>query len=398
MRKGRVALYAGLAVGLAAMLAWGFTPRGIGVELAPARKGAFAQTIDEEGRTRVRERFIVSAPLEGQLARIALKAGDAVRSGDVVATIAPPEPVLRDTRTERELDARYRAAEAQAQRAAANVARAEAAEKLARTENERIASLATRGVVSAAERDAAAATQRVRARELESAREERHAAEHELEAARAAHEDARSAASGTPWPVRAPAAGTVLHVLQESATNVTRSAPLLEIGDPSSLEVVAEVLSSDAVSIRPGARVEFGRWGGSEPASGVVRLVERAARTKVSALGVEEQRVDVVIDVASTGPQWTAVGDGYRVVVRVTVAERDDALTVPVGALFRAGDEWRAFVAVDGRARSRKLTLGPRSTQRAVVESGLAPGDQVIVYPSASIHDGVRVTPRDGAG
>jgi HlyD family secretion protein len=383
-----------VGAGLAAVLIFAFAPAPVDVETAAVRRGTFARTVDEDGKTRVRNRFVVSSPLAGTLERITLKEGDRAAAGDVVANIAPANPGLLDARTERELTARLEAAEAEVLTATANVGRAEALDDLARAEATRIGNLAGRGFVSAADRDTAALTLSSREKEVEAARESRHAAVHGLDAARAALARAMSSAkpgATSVWPVRAPAAGVVLRILQESERGVMTGTPLLEIGDPADLEVVVDVLSSDAVSIQPGDRVVFEHWGGDRLAEGRVRRVEPSAFTKISALGVEEQRVNVLIDPGPANERWASVGDGYRVDARIVVDERSDVLTIPVSALFREGGRWTAFLVVDGRARKREVTIAARGSDEAVVASGVGEGDAVILYPGASLSDGSRV-------
>jgi HlyD family secretion protein len=393
-RVSLIALGSAAALGL---LAWAFMPRPIEVETARVVRGPFMRTVDEDGKTRVRNRFVISSPLTGTLERITLDEGDRVESGAVVATIVPSIPALLDTRTEQELTARLEATEAQELSASANVGRAQAALDLANADAKRIENLAAKGFASAAERDTADLTLRARRKELDAAREERHAATHALDAARAALSRAMAAAKpgqAKPWAVRSPAAGVVLRVLQESERDVTTGTPLIEVGDPSDLEIVVDVLSSDAVSIAPGNRVLFEHWGGETPVEGRVRRVEPSAFTKISALGVEEQRVNVIIGVVSTDERWRAVGDGFRVDARIVVDERDDVLTVPVSALFREHDRWMTFVVSGGRAHKRGVTVGARGSQQAIVDAGLDEGETVVVYPGSSLDDGTRVAER----
>lgn len=396
MTLRRLVTITAAAVVVAGIFVWAFMPSPLHVDTVRIKRGTFMRTIDEDGKTRVRNRFVISSPLAGTLERIVLKEGDRVESGTVLANIAPATPALLDARTERELTARLEAAEAQVLGATANVGRAEASLDLARAEATRIGNLAANGFVSAAERDTATLTLSARQKELEAAREERHAATHVLDAARAALSQALTSAKGAtgkPWPVRAPTAGSVLRVLQESERAVLTGTPLLEIGDPADLEVVVDVLSSDAVSITPGNRVLFEHWGADRPVEGRVRRVEPSAFTKISALGVEEQRVNVIIDPTSNDEHWAAVGDGYRVDARIVVDERKDVLTVPVSALFREGSQWMTFVVMDGHAHKRAVAIAARGSQDAAIESGIAQNDLVIVYPSSSLSDGARVEP-----
>lgn len=390
----RIAL---VGVGLAAatgLIAWAFMPAPVRVDTARVVRGTFQRTIDEDGKTRVRHRFTVSSPLAGTLQRITFKEGDRVEAGEVLANIVAANPALLDARTERELGARLEAADAEVLSAAANIGRAQAAVDLARADAVRIGNLAAKGFVTAAERDNATLLLAAREKELEAAREARHAASHALDAARAALTHAMSSARGgtaKPWPVKAPAAGVVLRVLQESERGVLSGTPLLELGDPADLEVIVDVLSSDAVSIETGNRVQFEHWGEDGAAEGRVRRVEPSAFTKISALGVEEQRVNVLIDPISGSERWRSVGDGYRVDARIIVDERKDVLTIPVSALFREGSQWMTFVARDGRARKQSVVLEARGSQDALVGRGLREGELVVVYPASNLSDGSRI-------
>ena len=386
----------GVVAALGGLLTWALLPKAVRVETARVASGAFVRTIDEDGKTRVRNRFVISSPLAGTLERIALKEGDNVESGAVLARIVPTIPALLDARTERELTARLEAAEAQQLGATANVGRAEASLDLARADATRIGNLADKGFVSKAERDTATMILHAREKELEAAQESRHAAVHALDAARAALSQALTMSKGgaaKPWPVRAPVAGIVLRVFQESERGVGVGTPLLELGDPADLEIVVDVLSADAVSIAPGERVLLEHWGDGGAATGRVRRVEPAAFTKVSALGVEEQRVNVLIDPTSTNERWRAVGDGFRVDVRIVVEERADALMLPISALFREGEQWVTFAVVGGRVHKRPVTVATRNSQAAVI-SGLRENDLVVVYPASGLAEGSRVDAR----
>lgn len=392
----RAAAIGTAAAAIIGVLAWAFVPAAVDVETARVVRGTFMRTVDEDGKTRVRNRFVVSSPLAGTLQRVRLKEGDRVESGEVVANIAPAIPALLDVRTERELTARLEAAEAGVLQATANIARVEASLDFARAEATRIGNLAAKGFASAMERDAATLTLSAREKELEAAHQQRHAASHSLDAARAALSQALAIAkdgTGKPWPVRAPVSGVVLRVLQESERGVLTGAPLLEIGNPGDIEVVVDVLSADAVSMQAGNRVLFEHWGGDRPVEGRVRRIEPAAFTKISALGVEEQRVNVLIDPLADDERWRSVGDAYRVDARIVVDERKDVLTVPVSALFRIGTQWTAFVVDGGRARQRAVAIAARGARDAAVQSGLAENDLVIAYPGSRISDGTRVRP-----
>ncbi len=387
-----------LAIALLGVLVMAFRPQPVTVEMAEVTRGRFEQVIEDDGKTRVRERYVVSTPLAGKLRRITLKAGDAVTAGMVLAVIDPSSPALLDVRTERELTERVGAAEATRLRAAATVERARAALEKSRSDLERSRKLAEKGFVSVAQLERAELEARINLRELEAARYADHAAAHDVSVARAAllQVGVAGKSSGRRWEVRTPVAGQVLKVVQESEATVAMGAPLLEVGQPAELEVVVDVLSTDAVQIKPGALVRLLRWGRAEPLEGRVRRVEPAAFTKVSALGVEEQRVNVVIDLTSPAEKWQSLGDGYKVDASIIVASLDDVIKVPVSSLFRDGEQWAVFTVANGKAARRTVQLGRRGGLEAVVEKGLQPGEKVIVHPGDAVRDGRRVKLRAG--
>lgn len=390
---GRVVMALGLAAAVAGV-AWFLMPRPVPVETATVIKGRFVASVDEDGKTRVRERYVVAAPLAGRLTRVGLKAGDKVVSDEVIATIVPPPAPLLDPRSRREAEERLGTAEAAQARSKATVERAQAQADQAKTDLNRARTLVTQGATTVQALERAELLQRVADRELRAAEFQDHAAEHELAQAKALlarYQDATDPRIEN-WNITAPVSGVVLKVVQESETVVQSGAPLLEIGDPRDLEIVADVLSVDAVEIRPGADVVIEHWGGPGVLSGRVRRVEPAAFTKVSTLGVEEQRVNVLIDVLSPREQWAGLGDGYQVDTKITVLTRDDAEIIPAGALFRRGETWNVYVVDDGRAQLRAIDLDRRSGRFAAVKKGLAQGEQVIVYPSDQIRPGVRVS------
>lgn len=395
MSRTKRILLAFLGIALLGGLVMAFRPQPVLVEVADVTRGPFEQVIEDDGKTRVRERYVVSAPLAGKLQRITLKAGDAVAAGTVLAAIDPSSPALLDARTERELTERVGAADATRLRAAATVERARAALDKSRADLERTRKLAEKGFISAAQLEQAELEARINLRELEAARYADHAAAHDVAVARAALLQVRDSAAGKPsarrWEVRTPVTGQILKVAQESEATVAVGAPLLEVGQPADLEVVVDVLSTDAVQIKPGAPVRFLRWGRAEPLEGRVRRVEPAAFTKVSALGVEEQRVNVVIDLTSPAEKWQSLGDGYKVDANIIVASLDNAIKVPVSALFRDGEQWAVFAVANGKAARRSVQLGRRGGLEAVVEKGLQPGEKVIVHPGDSVRGGLRI-------
>jgi HlyD family secretion protein len=333
----RVAIVAGVLVAMA-VIVWAIMPRPVPVETAVVTKGGFVASVDEDGKTRVRERYVVVAPLAGRLGRIRFKVGDPIKVDDTVATIIPSPAPLMDPRTRHEVEELLGAAEANVERAKAGVERAQAQSGQANTDLARTRTLAERGAATAQALEHAELTVRVADRDLRAAEFLDHAAEHELSQMRAllARYGNNTGADEPPesWNVAAPVDGAVLKVVQESETIVQPGTPLLDVGDPHDLEVVVDVLSTDAVEIRPGAEVSIIHWGGQGTLSGRVRRVEPAAFTKISTLGVEEQRVNVLIDLVSPADQWASLGDAYQIDAQIVVFTNDDATIVPAGACF----------------------------------------------------------------
>ena len=396
--RNKIALGLALAA-LAGLVVWALQPRPVSVETAPVVRGPFEQTVSDDGKTRVRERYTISAPLAGRVARIRLKAGDPLEEGQVVAVLRPAAPAFLDARAARELQERVGAAEAQFLRAKAEKFKVAAQRDQARADLNRAERLATEGFVSGTAREQADLALRTADRTLEAARFAEEAAKHDVEQARAALTRYRAEASAkvpsaTVWEVSSPVKGSVLRVVQESEAVVPLGAPLLELADPRSLEAVVDVLSQESVAIRPGmaARLELGR--GVAPLAARVRRIEPAAFTKVSALGVEEQRVNVVLDFAEPLDRVQTIGDGFRVEAHIITHRDEDAVKVPVGALFRDGEGWAVFVVEEERAAKRAVKVPRRNGIEALVEEGLRPGERVVVYPSDSLADGARVTER----
>lgn len=393
IRKTHLLAAAG-AVAAAALLAWAFAPQPVAVETAAAAVGRFEQGIEEDGQTRLRDRYTVSAPVAARLARITLREGDRVAAGDAVALLLPVMPSMIDERTRREATARLLMAAALQARAAARMDRARIAVEEAQLELHRTEKLAREGFLPGARLESARLALDAARREQEAARAEADAAKHERAQAAAALEPAGAIEAGKPLTVKAPVDGVVLKVAQLSEATLPAGAPLLDIGDPARMEVVADLLTTDAVQARPGRRAVIERWGGP-PVEGRVRRVEPGAFTKVSALGIEEQRVKVIVDLANPPASWAAMGDGYRVTLRVVTQDVDQALLVPVGALFPIGDGGTGVYRVDGgRARLQPVELGGRNGNEAWVRAGLQPGQQVIVYPPPAVADGQRVRGR----
>lgn len=396
----RLALY--LLAGAAALgaLIWAFLPKPVTVETAVVNQGRFVKTVDEDGKTRARERYVVSAPIPGRLLRVTLKAGAQVEKGRLLAVIVPNAPGLLDVRTERELNARLGAAQAERRRAAAAAERARVVLEQARADLDHARQLAEKGFIPPTQVERDEREVESKSKELNAEQFALHAAGHQVEQAQAAllrlKQEAEGKVSEQRFEIHSPVAGQVLRVIQESEAVVAVGQPILEIADPTELEVVIDVLTADAGEIRPGAPVRMERGEGEASLEGKVRLVEPAAFTKISALGVEEQRVNVVVDFVSPIDQWRNLGDAHRIDAQISVASRDDAIKVPVSALFRQQEQWAVFAVVDGRAKARPVRLAARNSREAMVEGGLTPGDRVIVYPGDRVREGVRVAARTG--
>jgi HlyD family secretion protein len=385
------------AVAAAALVAWAFAPRPVAVEFAEARVADFESWVEEDGRTALADRYVVSAPLAGRLQRITLREGDAVAAGAPVATLMPVLAPMLDERALAEQRSRIGSAEAARQMAVARIAAARVALERTEVDLKRTEQLALQGFVAPTKVDADRLAVQAAQKELDAATEAEHVARHELAQARAALQVVRGpVAAGEGFVVRAPVAGQVLKVNQQSETTVALGAPLLEIGDTARLEIVAELLTADALLAAPGSPVRIERWGGPTVLEGRVRRVDPAGFTKVSALGVEEQRVNVRIDITSPRGQWAALGDGFRVGVRVVTRREVAALQVPVSAVFpRPGGAGSAvFVVTGGRAAMRAVRIGARNGAQAWVQEGLAAGERVIVYPPSGVTDGTRVSER----
>ena len=363
-------------------------PAPVPVDVAVVSRGPLEVTLEEDGETRVRNRYVISAPLSGRVLRIRLEPGDRVSAGEtVLATFLPNPPSLLDARTRAELQARVSAAEAALNRARAEEQRIDAELAQARRTLTRTERLVEGGALPPEQLEADQLAVSTLEKTLEAARAGVRAAQAELQMARASlMQPQRDAA--TPIDIRSPIDGVVLRRLRESEAVVPQGEPLIEVGDVTELEIVADFLSTDAVRIRPGQRVYIVRWGGGEELRGRVRLVEPAGFTKVSALGVEEQRVNVIIDFDDPAAAFAQLGDRYRVEVRVVVWSTDDAVTVPVSSLVREGDGWSVFVVDGDRAVRRTVEIGQRSDTSAQVLSGVEPGERVVVFPSDQLEDG----------
>jgi HlyD family secretion protein len=393
MRR-RYLRWAVVAVVLVAVLVWAFQPAAVPVDLAVVERGTIAVTVDEEGETRVRDRFVVSAPLPGRMRRIELEPGDRVVAGKtVLATFEPTDPALLDVRTRAELEARARAAESAVGSARAERERLQTEVEFARRDLERYRTLFEEGAVSRERFETAERQRRTLEDALRSAEFAVRTAEHEAELARASLMQGRSR-PGSLIRLTSPVDGVVLRRLQESEAVVTTGQPLVEVGDLSQLEIVADLLSSAAVKVEAGQPVLIDQWGGDRQLRGRVRLVEPSGFTKISALGVEEQRVNVVIDFEEPREIWQGLGDGYRVEVHIVVSQKDDVVKAPTSSLFRVGEQWAVFKAAGGRAVRQPVEVGLQNGLEAEIRSGLEPGQTIIVFPSDEIQDGTQVVPR----
>lgn len=387
IKRGLLAL-AGAGVLAALIYAW--LPKPIPVDTGAVHAGALEVVIEEDGHTRVHDRYVVSAPISGELARVELEAGATVTRGQVIARIAPPAPMMLDARSRAEAQARLAAAQAHQRQAATAIERARAAEELATREAERSTTLLGRGAITAAEHERTALAARLARSDLAAAELAQSAATAEVVGARAALGD-NAATTTAIATVGSPIDGRVLRVLRQSAGPVAVGTPIIEVGDPRALEVVVDVLSSDAPRLAIGAPATITQWGGDQPLHGRVRLVEPSAYAKVSALGIEEQRVDVVVALDGAPP---TLGDGFRVEAALEVWRGDRLVLVPASALIRDRDSWAVFAVVDDRAVRRPITIGHRGATEVEVTGGLAIGDRVVLHPSDVVVDGVRVAPR----
>ncbi|MGV8080575.1 MAG: efflux RND transporter periplasmic adaptor subunit [Syntrophales bacterium] len=376
---------------------YGFLPKAVEVELAAARKDTLQVTIEEEGRTRLKDRFTVSAPVPGFLRRIDLNVGDAIRKGQAVAQLEPLRSPALDPRSHGEAKAAVAAAESSLKAAQEREQAARADADYAGQRHERMKSLFQRGTIARDTLDQAEADARRAGANLSSATAAVGVSRSDLERARTAGQDYSAGRPGGRGVVSAvsPVSGRVFRIYRESEGAVQQGEPLLDLGNQADLEVRVEVLSSDAVQLRKGMRVEFKRWGGEQPLLGTIRIVEPAGFTKISSLGVEEQRTLVLVDITSPPEQWQALGDGFRLDTTFIVWEGKDILQVPASALFRSGQDWAVFVADSGRAVKRIVQVGKRSGLAAEILSGLKEGEKVIARPDDTVKEGGKVK---GAG
>lgn len=382
------------AAALVLLIVAGLWPKPLPVEVATVARGDLLVTVNEEGMTRVKNRYVISSPVAGQLQRIDWKAGASVEAGKtVLAVLETSGADFLDARGQAQAEARVRGAESNQKMAGAQLERARAAHALAKSDLARLRSLAERDAISKQEFETAEMREATAAQDVRAAEFGSQVAEYELAQAKALL--LRGQPGGNPQQepliITSPVSGRILRVYQESARVVPAGFPLVEVGDPTDLELRIEVLSRDGVAIRPGARMMVEQWGGDRPLEARVRWVEPSAFTKISALGVEEQRVYVVGDFVDPVAKRPTLGDSYRVEGRIVVWEGHEVLHVPAGALFQRGNDWNTFVITGGRTHLRAVQVGRTNGLETQVTGGLSEGERVAVFPGDKIADGSRV-------
>ena len=410
MKTVRRLLLVLVAIGVVVAIYLAMKPQPIKVDLATIGRGTLQVSVDEDGKTRIKERYVVSAPLSGRLLRIGIDPGDIVEAKKTeLAAIEPTDPQLLNPRELASAEAREKAAEAALKRAAPALASAKADLQYAESELARIRKLHNAKAMSESRLQESERAYRMSAETYRSSAFAQDIARFELEQAQAALVPSRkTVASGSDgsgegasetsdwrFKIESPIRGKVLRVFQESSAVVAPGAPLLEVGDPTDLELEIDVLSSDAVQIRPGQNVIIEHWGGVSELNGVVRLVEPSAFTKISALGVEEQRVNAIVDIVNPVNERETLGDGFRVEVKIVVWEGNDLLLVPMSCLFREDNDWLVFLDRGGAATKCKIEIGHRNSEFAEVNAGLTEDDVVVMHPGDNIADGVSIIARD---
>ncbi len=394
-------IYTTIGLGVVAALAYSFQPQPLAVDLAEVQTGSLAVTLDGEGQTRVKDIYVVSAPVAGRKLRITKKVGEPVEANrTVLAAIEPSDPIFLDVRSTAEANARIKAAQAARTLAQAELKRYTAELDFAKAELRRAEALVKRGTISKRDLERAELDMRTKEAAVSTARAALRVKNFDLEMAKAALIDSDKSKGGTGTAccvnVHAPINGNILRVVIESAAVVPAGAPLLEVGDPENLEIVVDLLSSDAVQVQLGDEVLIDDWGGGETLKGRVRRVEPAGFTKISALGIEEQRVNVLIDFAEQPVRYQRLGHGFRVETRIVIWRGKNILKVPMSALFREGDEWAVFTVQGKAARLQTLKIGRSNGEYAEVLEGLAAGERVVQHPSDVIVDGTEVVRRGG--
>lgn len=381
----RVALGAA-AVSVAAAFAYAWMPKPASVDTSRVTRAPLEVYVEEDGRTRVRERFVVAAPIGGRLARVEVEPGDKVERGRVLARVSPPDAALLDARSRSETQARLEGARARVLQSEAALARARAAAEMSEKQRARARALKAERAISDVELEQRELEARLAAQDLAAAELAQKVAEADVAGLRAVLAPGKSGV-GKEAEVIAPSAGIVLRVLRESEGPIAAGAPLIELGDPAELEVVVDVLSEDAAQIEPGAPAEITEWGGAGVLNGSVRRIEPAAFTHVSALGIEESRVNVIVALAEAPP---ALGDSFRVTARILLHANKDAIQVPRSAVFRYRDQWAVFVVKNAKIERRFVELGQRARLSVEVTSGLKSGEEVVIYPDEKLKDGDR--------
>jgi HlyD family secretion protein len=390
-------LFIAFLLAIAGLIVYAFLPKPVPVDIAAVTLGPMQVTVDEDGKTRIKDRYVISAPLAGQLVRIQLKPGDnATANTTMLAVIEPRDPELLDPRAKVEALARVSGAQSLLDQSIPNLDRAAALMEMAKKDADKQRSLRQRNAGTEKEYDDALLMERVRTQEYNSAKFAQEIAKFALAQAKAAliRTDPSGPDPSSHFEIRAPCNGRVLRVFQESSAVVQAGTPLLEFGDPSDLEAEIDVLSTDAVKIQRGAEVIIDRWGGKQPLRGKVRVIEPSGFTKVSSLGVEEQRVNIIVDFVDPPDARATLGDGYRIEARIVIQEEDSVLRVPTSALFRDGPEWAVFVVEGGKAKIRRVKIGMQTALEAQVIEGLQEKEEVVAHPSDSIRDGVAVVRR----
>lgn len=396
LRLGPLAISALIAAVVIAALYLAIRKPPYQVDLAQVTQGPMTVTIDDEGETRVHDLFVVAAPINGRLTRIELEPGDPVIAGQtVVARMTPVDPDFLDPRSEGRVRAQVKALDAMLASSSMRIEQARAARDLAIQQQGRIEALFNRGFATRAALDSANALVSSANAAYSEATRATEAARFDRDAGRAnlVTPNSPRGRSGT-LDVRSPTSGTVMRLPQESEATVAAGTPLVEVGDPRKLEVVTDLLSADAVRLRPGARVLIDNWGGATPLNGRVQRIEPFGFTKISALGVEEQRVNVIIDITDPPEKWTKLGHGYRVIIRAVEWESANTLQLPVSALFREKGKWAVFAVENGRANLVPVTIGRMNNEQAELLGGLRKGATVILHPSEKISDDARVEAR----
>jgi len=390
-------MWAAAAAALVFFAVRAFMPKPVPVDAATATKGPMTVTVDEDAKTRVKDRYVVLAPLTGNMVRINFRPGDKITEKKTIARLLPTTPRLLDARARSEAQARLSAAIAGERQAKAQVAATYTALLQAKSVLARNKPLAGHGAVSKAELERSSFLARSRREELRSARFAAKVAAEQVSSARAALGFLTKKRGKNEEPqliVRAPTSGSVLRVFRRDAGVVAAGTKLLELGDAQHVEVVADILTRDAVKIVPGARVMIHRWGGGKKLRGHVGRVEPSAFQRISALGVEEQRVNVIIYIDDKRELWAALGDGYRVEVSIVIWHEDNVLSVPASSVFRRNKGWAVFAIVGGKAKLTPIKVGRRNPRQVQVLSGLEPNADVVLHPSDQVSDGVRVTKR----